>query len=74
MDKNIKFKELAERRVNEAVKKISVIGNLSNRANYDYTDKQVRQIITELRREVAKLAAKFDNRGKDKERGFKFKD
>ena len=74
MDKNIKFKELAERRVNEAVKKISVIGNLSNRANYDYTDKQVRQIIKELRREVAKLAAKFDNRVKDKERGFKFKD
>jgi len=37
----LKFEVLAERRVYEAVKKISMIANLSNRDNYEYIDEHV---------------------------------
>ena len=37
-DKERKFKELAEKRVNRALDSIRLIGNLSNRQNYSYDD------------------------------------
>lgn len=57
------FERLAERRVNEVIKKIRLIGNLANRSNYDYTDKHAKQIIEALENEVKFLKAKF--RGED---------
>lgn len=57
------FERLAERRVNEVIKKIRLIGNLANRSNYDYTEKHAKQIIEALENEVKFLKAKF--RGED---------
>ena len=68
-----KFEELAERRVNEAVKKIQLIGNLSNTANYEYTDRHVRQILSAMRGEVKNLELRFGSKGKSEKEGFKFK-
>lgn len=68
-----KFEELAERRVNEAVKRISLIGNLSNRGNYEYTNEHVKQIIAALRKEVSKVRSRFENKGRTEKKGFKFK-
>ena len=36
-----KFKALAEKRVNNAIKQLQLIGNLSNTSSYEYTDEQV---------------------------------
>lgn len=47
-----KFKELAIKRVNNAIKYIRLIGNLSNKSNYQYTDEQVKRIFQELNTEV----------------------
>jgi hypothetical protein len=44
-DKSAKFVELANKRVNKALKDIQLIGNLSNRQNYEYSDEQAKQII-----------------------------
>ncbi len=68
-----KFEVLAERRVNEATKKIQLIGNLSNTANYEYTEKHVRQILTAIRGEVKNLELRFGSKGKSEKEGFKFK-
>ena len=43
--KEEKFKRLANARVNNAIKQLELIGNLSNSASYDYTDDEVRKIM-----------------------------
>lgn len=49
MDKREKFKDLATKRVNEILKKMRVLSNLSNKYNYDYTDEDVYNIFKTLR-------------------------
>ncbi|MFD2446596.1 hypothetical protein ACFSO7_21895 [Bacillus sp. CGMCC 1.16607] len=71
--KRDKFEELAEKRVTETVKKIRLIGNLSNRNNYDYTDHHVKQILSTLEEELKILRAKFSEGDRDKDSTFKFK-
>jgi hypothetical protein len=56
-----KFVELAEKRVTRAMKDIKLIGNLSNRSNYSYTDKDAKAIVK----------ARFDHKGDDAESVFK---
>lgn len=66
-----KFEELGEKRMNEAIKKIRLIGNLSNRNNYDYTNEHVKAIISTLESEIQSLKNKF-KKEQDPEISFKF--
>ena len=66
-----KFVELAEKRVNRALKDIKLIGNLSNRSNYSYTDKDAKAIITALRKAVDEMKGRFDRKGEESELDFK---
>jgi len=59
--KRDKFIELAEARVSRALQAIRVVGNLSNRANYEYTDEDVRKIVKALNAEVDAMNARFRN-------------
>lgn len=58
-----KFVELAEKRVVRTIKDMRLIGNLSNRSNYSYTDDDVRKIMKALRTELEALKAKFEAKG-----------
>ncbi len=58
-DKESKFKELAEKRVNKAISLIRLVGNLSNINNYDYTQEQANKICSSLDNEVRNMKAKF---------------
>ena len=58
-DKRQKFAELAEARVNRALKDISLIGNLSNRAAYDFTDADVRKIFAALQKALDGAKSRF---------------
>lgn len=60
MDKRSKFEELGEKRMIEAIKKIRLLGNLSNKNNYDYTEEHVKAIIDSLEKEVQLLKNKFN--------------
>ncbi|WP_433595420.1 hypothetical protein [Lysinibacillus xylanilyticus] len=71
--KREKFEELAEKRVTETLKKIRLIGNLSNRNNYDYTDAHVKQILSKLEEELKILRSKFSESHSEKDATFKFK-
>lgn len=58
-DKRAKFVSLAEKRVTRTIKDIRLIGNLSNKNNYSYEEKDVRKIISTLEDEVKTLKARF---------------
>lgn len=71
--KLLKFEELAEKRMNVALKKISLLGNLSHTGNYEYTDAHVNQILRSLKAAVREVESRFENKGRAEEAGFKFK-
>jgi galactokinase len=62
-NKRAKFVELANNRVNRTLKDIKLIGNLSNRSAYDYTDEDVRKIVRSLQREIDSMRARFSGPG-----------
>jgi len=68
-DKRGKFIELATNRVNRTVKDIRLIGNLSNRSAYEYTDEDVKKIARALQRELDLMKLRFagGNQGGDGE-------
>ena len=55
-----KFVDLAKKRVSKAMKDIQLVGNLSNRSNYDYTEEDVTKIMKALSDEIAACRKKFD--------------
>ena len=59
--RRLKFAELATKRVHKATQAIRVIGNLSNKSNYEYTDQDVRLMIRELNAAVADVKRRFSN-------------
>jgi len=59
LNKNKKFIYLSEKRVPKAIKVIKLIGNLSNRGNYEYTDYEAKFIISELKKILKKTKNNF---------------
>lgn len=53
-----KFKRLAEHRVNNAIAKIGLIGNLSA-SSYEYTADQVEKILSGLKASIDEVEKKF---------------
>jgi len=53
--------ELANKRVNKALKDIQLIGNLANRQNYEFNDEQAKQIVKVLQAEVESVKQSFQN-------------
>ena len=60
-DKSAKFVELANKRVNRAIKDIQLISNLANRQNYEFTDEQAKKIVRALQQEVDQLKHSFSS-------------
>lgn len=71
--KSEKFERIAQRRVTEAVSKIRLIGNLSEKKNYEYTDEHVRQIFDALESEVRSCKGKFRSGDSSVPPSFSFK-
>lgn len=65
-----KFVELAEKRVRRAIKDIKLIGNLSNRSNYSYTESDVKKIHKALQSALNETKARFDRRGEESDVEF----
>lgn len=53
--KRDKFVRLAEKRMENVLKGISLLGNLANASNYDYTEADVNKIIKTLKTAVSDL-------------------
>ncbi len=66
-----KFVELAEKRVSKTLKDIKLIGNLSNKSNYSYTEQDVAKIYRALKKAIDEMKARFDSKGAGEEEVFK---
>ncbi len=68
-DKRKKFIDLAEARVNRAIKDIRLIGNLANKNSYEYSDEDAKKMFRALQKELDSAKSRFtgDSGGKDAE-------
>ena len=64
--KEDKFKRLANVRVNNAIKQLDLIGNLSNSASYSYTDEEVKKVINTLSQKIKEINLRFTKNSKKK--------
>ena len=58
-EKHEKFRELAEKRTNNAIEAILRIGNLSNRQQYEFQEEEVAKILQALRDSVLEIEERF---------------
>lgn len=70
-DKRAKFVELAEKRANRAIKDLRLIGNLSNRSAYEFTEEDIRKIFRALQRELDGAKGRFSRGGKSDDDVFR---
>ena len=61
-----RFKRLAEKRTNEVLRKLRILGNCSNRQAYSYTRADVDKIFSAIERKAREIKAKF-NQAEDEE-------
>lgn len=68
-DKRQKFIKLAQARVNRAIRDIRLIGNLSNKSAYSFTDDDVKKMFRAIQKEMDSAKGKFgeDGGGRDNE-------
>ncbi len=72
-DKRKKFVELAEKRVNNALKQIELIGNLSNRSNYEYDEEDYKKIFRVIENEVREMKRRFTDANETQKKKFKLR-
>jgi len=70
-DKRAKFVELAQSRVNRAIKDIRLIGNLSNKSAYTFEDEDIRKIFRVLQKELDVAKNRFGCERDSKEEEFR---
>ena len=69
-DKRAKFVQLANQRVSKALDQIRLVGNLSNRAAYEFTDDDIKKIIKALQKGVDGTKARFADSAGSAENSF----
>jgi len=55
-----RFRRLAASRGDRLIREISLLGNLANRKNYDYTEGEVEQLFGPIEAELQEVRAMFD--------------
>jgi hypothetical protein len=58
-DKRDRFKKLAAARTNEVLYRLKVLGNCSNKQLYEYDEKDIDKIFSEIEKHVKVAKAKF---------------
>lgn len=69
-DKRASFVKLANQRVNKALDQIRLVGNLSNRAAYEFSEEDARKIVKALQKAVEGARARFTETATGAEQGF----
>lgn len=57
--KRERFVRIAEARTNKIIEMIRLLGNCSNRVNYDYTEEDIKKIFTAIDKEVKQAKNAF---------------
>lgn len=67
-DRQENFKRIAEARTNKILKSISLLGNLSNKSYYEYTDEQIEAIFEAIQEELNIQKDKFTEKNQSKKK------
>ena len=67
-NKRQRFVRMAEKRVDNAINTISLLGNLSNRNNYEYSEKDIKQIFKVIRDELVVAENRFYRTATDRKK------
>lgn len=59
-----RFKRVAERRTNEIINKLRILGNCANRSTYAYTDEEINKIFTAIEKELREVKSQFTRTNK----------
>jgi len=73
-DKRAKFVQLANQRVTKALEQIRLVGNLSNRAAYEFNDEDTKKIVKALQKAVDTTKARFSETGASSDNAFSLED
>lgn len=68
--KRERFIRVAEARTNKIINMMKLLGNCSNKSNYEYTDDDVYKIFTVIERETKNARIKFNGATPRKEDRF----
>ena len=66
-----RFVDLAQKRVNKTVNDIRLIGNLSNKTNYSYTEEDVKKIYNVLKSALDDMKVRFEIKAVKEKEAFK---
>lgn len=69
-DKRKKFTRLANNRVNVVLDKLRLIGNLSDKRYYEYSDEDVKKIFSSINSEISSAKNRFQKNRKLKDSKF----
>ncbi len=64
----IRFKRIATVRTNAVLDKLRILGNLSNRQMYSYSEEDINKIFSAINKQIKEVKAKFNSQ---KEKKFK---
>lgn len=65
------FVRLAEARTNKIIDMVLLLGNLSNKTNYSYTDEQVKAIFDSIQQALDETKQKFSEEPTQKRKKFR---
>lgn len=68
-----RFESVAARRTQKLLDLLDILGNCSNKSNYEYTDEDVRKMFTAIENKTKNIKALFGNAiSKEEKNNFKF--
>lgn len=59
-----RFRRLATQRTNAILDKLRLLGNLSNKSNYEYAEEEIRKILNAIETQLRITKARFTGRKK----------
>ena len=61
-----RFKRIATVRTNAVLDRIRILGNLSNRQMYGYSEEDINRIFSTINKQLREVRAKFNSRKEEK--------
>ena len=65
-EKSERFKRVAENRTNKIIDQIRLLGNCSNKSNYEYSEDEIKRIFSAIEVELKETKAKFQQSNRNK--------
>lgn len=67
-----RFEKIGSKRVQKILDDIDILGNCSNRNNYEYSDADIKKMISAIKRKLKHLEMTFTNQTGRTRQTFKF--